>query len=217
MRPLFFYCILVNMSDKTLRDTYKAEYRAWRNMRQRCNNKNVPNYYRYGGRGITVCQQWDTFETFLEDMGLRPSAKHSIDRRDNNGNYEPSNCYWATREQQENNKESTILLTHNGRTLSLAQWAKELGMSYDHIRSRYRYGWDIASIIKTPKNKHHRERINNHKSRLITHNGKTMNIAQWAKELGTTYDVLRARSRYGWSDERIITTPVKKAKLYPNR
>jgi len=186
-------------------------------MRQRCLNPKVPNYHRYGGRGIKICEQWNNFETFLEDMGMRPSPRHSIDRRNNDGNYEPANCYWATREQQGNNMGKNIRLTYGNKTMTIAQWARHLGVSYDYIKSRHRYGWDAKSIIETPKNLYHSERKNTDKNKLLTYNGKTMNMAQWAKRIGCSYDTIRARQRYGWDDERIITTPTKKNRLYPHR
>lgn len=79
-------------------------YSIWESMRKRCTNQKDSHYHRYGGRGITVCARWDSFELFCSDMGDRPSNEHSIDRRDNNGNYEPSNCYWATDAEQRLNK-----------------------------------------------------------------------------------------------------------------
>lgn len=81
-----------------------VEYRTWFHMRERCNDPNYPRYADYGGRGIKVCARWAKFENFFADMGRRPSPKHSIDRIDNDGDYEPSNCRWATAAQQMSNQ-----------------------------------------------------------------------------------------------------------------
>ena len=80
------------------------EYSSWANMWQRCTNPNDPKFHCYGARGITICERWQDFEAFFADMGLRPSADHSIDRIHNDGNYEPGNCRWATRSQQNKNR-----------------------------------------------------------------------------------------------------------------
>lgn len=205
------------MSGKTLKQTHKTEWYAWRNMKARCYNKNLPNYHRYGGRGIKVCDEWlgsGGFENFISSMGLKPNPNLSLDRVDNNGDYEPGNCRWTDVKTQSNNQEKNIVLEYEGKSLTLSQWAEELGMSYDHIRARYRYGWDVSSIIETPKNKYHGERKNTTKNRLYTHNGKTMNLAQWARELETSYESLRTRVRNGWSDDMVLGTPVKKKPLY---
>ena len=81
-----------------------SEYRAWIDMHQRCNNSSHNRYYAYGGRGISICARWDSFDNFIADMKLKPNVELSLDRIDNNGNYEPKNCRWATRSQQQLNK-----------------------------------------------------------------------------------------------------------------
>jgi hypothetical protein len=101
------------------------EYASWRDMHTRCENPNHNSCERYGGRGITICERWNSFENFLADMGPKPSPKHQIDRIDNDGNYEPSNCQWATRTEQANNRCSNRLLTVDGRTQTFAQWERE--------------------------------------------------------------------------------------------
>lgn len=109
-------------------------YRAWRNMISRCTNSNVNGYHRYGGRGITICDRWlFSFENFLSDMGCSPKGM-SIERINNNGNYEPGNCRWATQADQSNNQCTNRWIEYGGRRMTLAQWAREIGMSYDKLR-----------------------------------------------------------------------------------
>lgn len=118
-------------------------YRSWDSMRQRCYNSNIRGYEYYGGRGISVCEQWrHSFECFLRDMGDCPKGM-TIDRYpDKNGNYEPGNCRWATSGQQNNNKRSNVLVTAFGKTQSVAEWSVELSLDYDVIYQRIRHGWD---------------------------------------------------------------------------
>ena len=198
------------MQDKSIREIYKAEYRAWRNMRQRCLNPRIPNYHRYGGRGIKICKEWDNFETFLEDMGLKPSPDRSIERRNNDGDYEPGNCYWAIREDQDNNKERSVKVTYNGTTKTLTQWARQLGLDYEVVRTRWRYGWEPKDIFESPKNKYHKPRKHETRSRLLTYRGETLTITEWSRKTGIPYEVVRARVRYGWNVDRIFSQPVEK-------
>lgn len=119
------------------------EYRTWSGMRQRCRDDS-----RYTERGITVCDRWlHSFPNFLEDMGPRPSSKHSIDRINNDGNYEPSNCRWATATEQVNNRRVTLLMEFGGKSQSITQWARQLGKSKETLRKRLKQGLEPASVL----------------------------------------------------------------------
>lgn len=119
--------------------TNTKTYSMWLAMRNRCNRVNQD----YSARGITYDKRWDSFETFYLDMGEAPEGM-SLDRIDVNGNYEKSNCRWATREQQANNTRANVFIEYNGKCQTLAQWAKELNMNYDKLRSRVvRYKWSL--------------------------------------------------------------------------
>lgn len=126
------------------------EFRIWKDMRRRCSNHQRADYPRYGGRGITVCERWSSFENFMADMGPRPSSTHSIDRKDNDLGYSPDNCYWATDEEQRRNKRETHLLTYKNQTLCLVDWAKILAISRQTIRTRLKMGWSFEKIVETP-------------------------------------------------------------------
>lgn len=133
--------------------TETKEYGIWSAMKSRCYRTTDPDYPSYGGRGITVCLRWtDSFQAFIDDMGPRPSSKLSIDRYpNNNGNYEPGNCRWATATQQARNKRNSHFLTHDGQTLTIAEWAVLKGhKSGSIISGRLRKGWSVASAIDTP-------------------------------------------------------------------
>lgn len=126
------------------------EYRAWSHMRDRCYRKKDKSYQNYGGRGIIVCDRWrKSFTAFYEDMGKRPTPQHSIDRIDNDGNYEPSNCRWATKQEQADNRRSGYRFTYKGETLSIRQWSVESGIAYDTLRQRLlRYNWPIEKALE---------------------------------------------------------------------
>lgn len=124
-------------------------YSAWKGMIRRCYNPNEKCFHNYGGRGIKVCDRWkNSFEAFMQDMGPKPSLKHSLDRYPNtDGDYEPGNCRWATLKEQARNTRKTIKLTHEGITKSLPEWAELKGMKYSKLQSRYYKKWPIERML----------------------------------------------------------------------
>lgn len=127
---------------------WTKEYRAWAGMVTRCHNPNGTGYQRYGGRGVSVCDRWrNSYSDFLEDIGRAPSPAHSLDRIDNDGDYEPSNVRWATRKEQANNCSVNARIEINGETLTMAQWAERSGLPYSCIRSRRRGGVTGAALL----------------------------------------------------------------------
>lgn len=125
-------------------------YAIWRTIKQRCLNPGSPRWEYYGGRGIKVCERWqNSFEAFLEDMGEPPKGM-SIDRIDNDGDYAPGNCRWATHVEQCNNRRSNHILEANGRAQNVTQWAKELGVSKRLLLGRLGLGWSHHDIVNTP-------------------------------------------------------------------
>ena len=130
-----------------MRDT--RVYQAWLSMRKRTTNQNLKSWKNYGGRGIDVCERWKTFENFYADMG-DPLPGQSIDRIDNDGNYEPSNCRWATPIQQARNRRSSVMIEYNGIIDCAPGWAERTGISLNAIRMRIRSNWPIENILTTP-------------------------------------------------------------------
>lgn len=136
--------------------TKRSEYQIWANMIYRCHTPTCDAYWRYGGRGIIVCDRWrNSFENFLADMGPRPSPKHSIDRYpDNNGNYEPGNCRWATDKEQMTNTSFNHFVEYNGKTQCLTDWSRETGINVCTLYQRLRKGYpkdQVFGIKKFPK------------------------------------------------------------------
>lgn len=127
------------------------EYRSWCSMNSRCNNRGHHAYPHYGGRGITVCERWKSFELFLADMGPRPSLKHSIDRIDVNGNYEPGNCRWATTLEQRLSSRGVRNVEINGVTRRLKEWADISAIPFDVLFKRLQAGWDPMRAITQPR------------------------------------------------------------------
>lgn len=124
-------------------------YVSWSSMRERCLNVKHKSWERYGGKGISVCERWNAFTAFLQDMGERPHGT-TLDRKDPCGNYEPSNCQWADVSTQQNSKAVCRRLTFSGKTQASAQWAAELGISDTLMRWRLSNGWSVEEAVTLP-------------------------------------------------------------------
>lgn len=126
----------------------------WNGMLTRCRNPNDPRYKDYGGRGISVIAEWTDYVTF-RDWALSHgySKDLTLDRIDVNGNYCPENCRWATRYEQQNNMRSNTFITFNGKTLTLAQWSREIGVRYGTLVTRWSRGWSVERMLTTPNQK----------------------------------------------------------------
>lgn len=175
------------------------EYKTWHGMRRRCYSPNQTGYELYGGRGIKVCARWRaSFQHFLDDMGPRPSPRHSIDRIDVNGDYEPGNCRWATIIEQANNtRPRNGGVTWQGRTQSVAAWARELELPFEMLWNRlHTLRWPIERALSAPADARHR-----------TFRGERLSLAALGRRFGISPDTIRARLRYGWTLERAVTTP----------
>lgn len=149
---------LVRLIKATHGDSRSPEWETWKRMTQRCYNDRHPNFKDYGGRGIVICERWrgpEGFINFLADMGRRPASKHSIDRfPDKNGNYELSNCRWATQQQQAENTRRNRWLTLNGVTMLLRDWVTSTGISQSLISMRInKLGWSVERALTTPPRK----------------------------------------------------------------
>lgn len=181
-----------------LRMSRTPTYNSWKGLKARCLNPKEPQFKQYGGRGIQVCERWQhSFENFLEDMGVRPEGT-SIERRNNDGNYEPSNCYWATLKQQANNTRRTVYLEYNGKRLSATQWAEHLGMTDSAILRRIKAGWPIERIL-TPKN---------FVEKPVLYEGQMISVAEISRRCGKNQYVIYGRLKRGWTIERATTQPI---------
>lgn len=183
-------------------ESRSSEYSIWAGMKARCYNPKATYYENYGGRGISVCEHWlHSFENFLSDMGKRPSPKHTIDRIDNDKNYEPTNCQWITRAEQNRNQRSNIKITYQGETKNLSEWSKITGISFSGLKQRlFVLHWPIEKSLTTPVTR----------KDLITFNEQTKSYSEWSKILGIPANALWLRIyQYGWSVERAFATPVK--------
>lgn len=130
--------------------THSRVRNIWRWMMRRCYNEKIPNYASYGGRGIVVCERWHDLVKFFEDMGHPPSRSHSLDRIDNNGNYEPGNCRWATQKEQTRNTRRNRYLEVRGSRKLMTDWALEFGISEATLHQRLKRGLTAEQALTQP-------------------------------------------------------------------
>lgn len=132
--------------------THYREYCAWRAMRARCYNPKEPEFARYGARGISVCDRWkNDFSAFFEDMGFRPSPRHSLDRIDNSGNYTPENCRWTDRHTQARNTRDNRLIEYRGEKMTLVEAAERYGLTYAALWARLDvHKWPLDRALTEP-------------------------------------------------------------------
>lgn len=173
-------------------------YRTWNSMRQRCYDPNHPAYPRYGGRGICVCERWlDSILAFVEDMGERPSGL-TLERIDNEGDYSPQNCKWATAKEQANNTRKTRYVTVDGKRELAREVAAENDISPSQLSVRLANGWTVEQAAGLEEH---------YIKSAITINGETMTMAQWAKRAGISRQAVSQRLQWGWPIEKALLAP----------
>lgn len=176
------------------------EYATWARMKDRCENPNATGFERYGGRGISVCDEWrNDFCAFLRDMGKKPSSRHSIDRIDVNGDYTPGNCRWATPRQQSRNKSDTRMVMYGGSLIPLIDAAALAGIGYRTINSRMQKGWTAERAVTEPLN-----------LAYSAAQSRTKKLTRLAKEHNISISTVRQRMNRGWDELRALTEPPKR-------
>lgn len=178
--------------------TGTRQYQAWSNMKRRCNDKANKEYANYGGRGITYCDEWETFEGFWADMQEGYSDELTIDRIDVNGNYCKENCKWSTSFEQANNTTASRHYDFDGGKYTVAQIAQMTGVDKELMRSRIQRGVPIEETLE-PKVE----------AETLTFRGETKTIREFAEEYGMSYRRLKKRLEKGWSVEKALTEPLR--------
>ncbi len=184
-------------------DKRTPEQHAWKNMVQRCTNPSHASWKYYGGRGILVCDEWlRSFETFLQDMGPRPSPLHSIDRIENNLGYSKDNCRWATKKQQNRNRRDTINITIDGKTQCLQDWCIQFSICRKTVEKRLKNGWSERDAIFTTPGTTKRKNTERH-----VYNGQLLSISELAEISSVHKTTLRNRIKDGWDIVAAVETP----------
>lgn len=175
-------------------------YKCWWTMLGRCENPKNRKFFRYGARGIQVCAEWHSFPAFCAwavENGYSSTA--TIDREDNDGNYEPDNCRWATPKQQARNRSDNVLYEYNDEWRCLPEWAELYGLKTITLVCRVkRMGWTLERALKEPVRE---------KDGMVTVGSRTQRLSAWATETGLNKDLIYLRLRRGWSPERALSPP----------
>lgn len=166
-------------------------YFAWAAMRNRCDNPNVKSFADYGGRGIKVCERWHDFSAFYADMGERPAGQ-TLERINNDGDYEPGNCRWATRREQGSNKRNSRYIEANGESLPLSEWARRLGCSHAAILARIAAGMSEADAVTLPIPARPNSRLTDDDARFIRKNFAAMRTKDLAERFGVSTNTVRS-------------------------
>lgn len=190
----------------------KKLFWCWQNLIRRCLDQTNEAWHNYGGRGITVCAEWErSFDVFRE-WAIRNEWQPGleIDRINVNGNYEPSNCRWVTDEEQNRNKRNNRLVTIDGREQCVAAWADEIGIPHSLVFSRLHRGWDPVEALTTPKKRP--DQFTN--ARLLTIDGVTRSVADWARLVGISPHAIYGRLKLGYGDKEAVMKP---RRSYPEK
>lgn len=179
------------------------EHRAWRHMKERCYNPNAKDFKNYGARGIKVCKKWrKSFMAFFNYIGKKPHKNFSIDRINNNGNYCPGNVRWTNRKTQANNSRRNCLITIDGVTKNIIQWAETMGISKLTICNRLHMGWPHEKAILHP--------VRHLRTEIIKVDGISHTTKQWAKLTGIPPNAITKRLSRGWNPKDAVSLPLKK-------
>ena len=188
-------CLHKKNIKKTHGKTGTSEYNIWKTIKQRTLNSSNDNFYLYGGRGIGLSKEWeDSFETFLLDMGPRPTPKHSIERRDNEKGYSKENCYWATPVEQARNRRNNRYIEYKNFRKTLTTWCEELGLSYSLILKRLNLGWTFEESINTPLQE----------PRKILFKGENRTVKDISELTNIPIASINEKIRNGWTIDNIF-------------
>ena len=178
-------------------------YGSWHQMHERCSRKTHSSYKHYGALGIKVCKRWDSFKSFLKDMGVKPEGM-TLDRIDSSKNYSPKNCRWANRHDQARNKKNNVWLEYKGKRMILTDWAKAYGMPKLKLWKRINSGYSVKDALEMG----YRERD----CKMIEFQGERLSITGWAKRTGISITSMSRRIINGWPLHIALNSKVQRGR-----